>query len=172
MQKTILTYGFLSGAVAAVLMLGMTLYLYQTNNFEGGEVVGYAGILLSMLFVYVGTRSYREQQGGTISFGKAFQVSMAIALISCACYVVAWLLVYQNLMPDFIDKFAQLSMDKMKREGATEAQITAAAAEMAHFKEMYKNPLFRAAITFIEPLPVGLLVSLVSSFLLRRKEKF
>ena len=40
---------------------------------------------------------------------------------------------------------------------------------MAQFKEWYDNPFFNAAITFLEPLPVGLVVTLVSAGVLRRK---
>jgi len=35
---------------------------------------------------------------------------------------------------------------------------------MLRFKEMYRNPLVNIAFTFIEPLPVGLLMTLISGF--------
>lgn len=35
--------------------------------------------------------------------------------------------------------------------------------------ELYKNPAFNAAITFLEPLPVGLIIALVSAGILRRR---
>jgi hypothetical protein len=34
---------------------------------------------------------------------------------------------------------------------------------------MYKNPLINVAMTFIEPFPVGLLVTLVSAAILRKR---
>lgn len=40
---------------------------------------------------------------------------------------------------------------------------------MEEFKEMYKNPLINVALTLLEPLPVGLLFTLVSAGVLRRK---
>jgi hypothetical protein len=36
---------------------------------------------------------------------------------------------------------------------------------------MYKNPLYNAAFTFMEPLPVGLIVALVSAGVLSRRRK-
>jgi len=36
---------------------------------------------------------------------------------------------------------------------------------------MYKNPLYNAALTFMEPLPVGLLVALISATVLSRRKK-
>jgi len=170
MNKTILTYGLLSGAVAAVLMTGTAIYFKNSMDTSNGTLFGYAGILLSMLFVYFGTRAYRDQKTPAgLSFGEAFKVAILITVISCICYVVAWLIVYQTLMPDFMDKFIEQTLAKLKESGASETQISQEAAKMEEMKVMYRNPLFRAAITFLEPFPVGLLVSLVSSFVLRRK---
>ncbi len=36
---------------------------------------------------------------------------------------------------------------------------------------MYDNPFFNAAITFIEPFPVGLVVTLISAAILGKKTK-
>ena len=40
---------------------------------------------------------------------------------------------------------------------------------MANFGRMYKNPLFNAMMTYVEILPVGLIVTLISSLILKRK---
>ena len=57
----------------------------------------------------------------------------------------------------------------MKLNGATVEQIRQEAAKMEEFKTMYKNPLVRVAFTFLEPFPVGVLVTLLSSAILRRR---
>jgi hypothetical protein len=41
---------------------------------------------------------------------------------------------------------------------------------MAALKAMYANPLINVAVTFLEPLPMGLLVTLISAGILRRRE--
>jgi len=41
--------------------------------------------------------------------------------------------------------------------------------EFQKFMEMYKNPFFMALMTLFEILPVGILVALISAFLLRKK---
>jgi len=40
---------------------------------------------------------------------------------------------------------------------------------LSEFKEMYRNPFINAAFTFLEPLPVGLLMTIISAGVLRRK---
>jgi hypothetical protein len=45
----------------------------------------------------------------------------------------------------------------------------AARQKMADFKKWYANPLFNIGMTFLEIFPVGLIVTLVSAAILRRK---
>jgi hypothetical protein len=159
MKQTILRYGLISGAIAAVLMVGTSMYFASTMNFDNGQYFGYAGILLSMLFVYFGVRSYREQvNGGVLSFGKGFQVGLLIAIVSCLCYVLAWMLVSETLMPDFMDKYIAHSLAQMQQSGVAQAEIERHTTEMEQFKEMYKNPFIKFGLTFLEPFPVGFLV--------------
>ena len=40
---------------------------------------------------------------------------------------------------------------------------------MREFKQMYDRPVINAAMTFMEPFPIGLVVTLVSAGVLRRK---
>jgi hypothetical protein len=169
MKKTVLTFGLLSGAVSALLMFS-TIPFVDKIGFDKGEIVGYTAIVLSFLMVFFGIRSYRENVGGgKITFGRAFAVGILICLISCICYVIAWEIISYNFMPDFFDKYSAYIIEKMKAAGATEQAINVKIQEMKDFKRLYDNPLINAAMTFTEPFPVGLIVTLISSALLRKK---
>jgi hypothetical protein len=170
MKKTVLTFGFLSGALSALMMFATVPFIEQIG-FDRGFIVGYTAIVISFLFVYFGIRSYRDNVlDGHITFGRGFGVGMLITLISCACYVVAWQIVYFNFMPDFMDKYSAYVVENLKASGATQAAIDDAVKQGVEFKELYdSNPLFNAAVTFIEPFPVGLLVTLISAAVLRKK---
>ncbi len=172
MNKTILTYGLISGMISAALMLVTATYMRNDMNFKYGELIGYTGILLSMLFVFLGTRSYRDNfTGGTLTFGQTFRVAILITVISCTFYVVTSLIVYSTMMPDFMDKFAEHHLAQLKASGASEVRIEQEAAKMEQYKAMYQNPFIRAALFFLEPFPIGLLVSLISSLLLRTRKQ-
>jgi hypothetical protein len=168
MKKTVWTFGLLSGAVSSVMML-VTAPFWERIGFDRAEIIGYATIIAAFLLVFFGVRSYREQMGGTLTFGRGFTVGLLITLVSCACYVATWQFVHRQFAPDFAEKYQAHLMAKAKAEGATQAELDAQAAELRQFKELYSNPLFNVAITFLEPFPIGLGVSLISAAILRRK---
>ena len=44
-------------------------------------------------------------------------------------------------------------------------------ADMDRFAKLYQNPVMNAAITFVEPLPVALIMALVSAGVLSRRRR-
>jgi|SRR5687768_11457518 len=100
-----------------------------------------------------------------ITFARALGVGLSITAVACVCYVLMWQIVYYNFMPDYLDKYAAYVLEKERAAGATAAQLE---AQLAQFKEMYANRLINAAFTILEPLPVGVLISLISAGVLRR----
>ena len=167
MKKTILTFGLISGALIS-LMMGLTVPF--ADKLGHSYVIGYTTIVLSMLLSYFGIRSYRDNvANGHITFAKALLVGLSITVISCLCYVVTWEIIYFNFMPDFMDKYGAQVLQKMQVSGATAAAIQEKSAELDKLKVAYKNPLFNAAMTFIEPFPVGLVITLISAAVLRKK---
>lgn len=170
MKKTVVTFGLISGAVSSVLML-FTALLLDRIGFDQGVIVGYTAIVLSFLLVFFGVRSYRENVGGgQITFGRALSVGLLITLISCACYVVTWEIVYFKLWPGFAEKYTNYVVEQVRASGASQQVIDAKLEEMKAMKALYDNPLINAAVTFLEPLPIGLLVSLISAAILRRRK--
>jgi hypothetical protein len=169
MKKTILTFGLISGVLSSMMMIATVPFMHKIG-FDHGLLVGYTAIVLSFLLVFFGIRSYRDNVGhGQITFGKAFTVGISIALISCFFYVATWEVLYFNFLPDFWDKYSAHIVAKLNETGASPAVIQAKADELKKFKVMYDNPLMNAAMTFIEPFPVGLVMTLLSAAILRKK---
>ncbi|HEY6138041.1 MAG TPA: DUF4199 domain-containing protein [Thermoanaerobaculia bacterium] len=171
MKRTVLVFGLISGAISSAMMF---LYLPLINrgviNHDNGEVIGYTSIFLSFLLVFFGIRSYRESHGGTITFGRGVAVGILITLVSCVFYVASWEILYYKFMPDFGDKYAVHVVEKMRAKGASEQDIAAKKKQLEQFKAIWENPFLNAAMTFIEPFPVGLIVTLVSAGILRRRK--
>lgn len=169
MKSYVIKYGFISGGISVVLMFLTFVVLRGPWLFENGVIVGYAGMVLSFAVIFVGVRSYREQVGqGTVSFGKAFQVGLLITLISSCCYALAWLCINHFFYPNFADDYLQHSMERLRQSGATEAVLQENMKTMEEYKSMIANPLVNALFAFIEPLPVGFIVALISAAILRK----
>ena len=141
-----------------------------------------AGVFLALLFVpawtlnywqgwlFFGVRSYREQQAdGRLTFGRGFAVGILIVLISCAFYVGTWEIIYFKLAPNFMSDWTAHAVEQARASGASQAKIDETVRQMAEFKRIYDNPLTNAAVTFLEPFPIGLLVALISAGVLRRR---
>ena len=169
MKKIVLTFGLISGAILSAMML-VTLPFHDRIGFDNAERIGYTTIVLSFLLVFFGVRSYRDNvAGGQVTFWRALRVGVLITLVSSACYVATWQLVYYRLAPDFAEKFSAHYMERQRASGATAAELEATARQIETFREWYRNPLFNIAITFLEPFPIGLGISLVTAGVLRRR---
>jgi hypothetical protein len=169
MKKTVLTFGLISGAILSGMMLA-TFPFHDQISYDKAMIIGYTTMILSFLFVFFGVRSYRENVGGGfVTFGRAFKVGAAIALIASACYVATWEALFYTVYPDYIEKYQAHEIDKARASGATQAEIDKKVAQDAKFAKLYKNPVVSTAITFVEPLPVGLIVALVSAGILKRR---
>jgi hypothetical protein len=171
MQRIVLTFGLIAGAILSGMLL-LALLFQDQIGFDRGATVGYTSMVLAFLMTFFGIRTYRDTVGGgQISFGRAFKVGILITLVATVCYVATWEVIYYKLAPDFSDKYAAHVIEKARASGATEEQLASRQAELAKFREMYRNPLINIAITLLEPLPVGLLFTLVAAGALSRKRR-
>ena len=169
MKKIVLVFGLISGALMALFMFAYLPFMEKIG--DKGAYVGYTSMVLAFILVFFGIRSYRENVGGgTITFGRAFAVGILIAIISSVCYVIAWEILYHYFMPDFVDKYAARVIEQARASGASAQAIQAKQQEMQQFKQLYSNPFFNVAMTFIEPFPVGLIITLISATILRKKK--
>ena len=173
MKKNIIIYGLIAGAIVSILMLSIVNYISHCEgnvDYDTSMLIGYASMLIAFSLVFVGIRNYRDKYNeGIISFGKAFKIGIMIVLIASTIYVAAWLIDYFYFIPDFMEKYSAHMLDQLRASGASQVEIDKQAKEMADFATMYNNPFFNAMMTYIEILPVGLVVTLISSFILKRK---
>jgi len=168
MKKTVLTFGLLSGLVIS----GMMVALLPLQDRIHSVLLGYASMLAAFLLVWFGIRSYRDNvAGGSVRFGRAFAVGALIALVSSLCYTATWEVYYFGVGTDFVAKYQAHEMAEARAKGATQAELDAKSAELKKFAAMYENPVINAAMTIMEPLPLGLLVALVSAGVLSRRRR-
>ena len=171
MKKTVWTFGLISGVILSTMM-AITVPFEHEIGYDHALVVGYTTMVLSFLLIFFGIRSYRDNVGGgAVGFGRAFAVGALIAAIASVCYVATWEVIFFKFEPDFMDKYTARAIEQVKASGASEAVVAQRTAELTRQAELYKNPLVNVAMTFIEPLPLGLLIAFVSAVVLSRRRR-
>lgn len=170
MKKNILIYGLISGLIISALMAVNLSMCIKSGDFEGSMWIGYASMLIAFSMIFVGIKNYRDKyNGGLISFGKAFKVGFFITLIASTIYVIVWLIEERLFFPDFIDRYTAHEIKKLQSSGISTTELASKTKDLEQAKEMYNNPILKILFTYAEILPVGLVVTLISSLILKRK---
>ncbi len=173
MLKIIIRYGIIAGIILNVVLFftGFLAYILTADNLHS-ELLGYSTMLVALSTVYFGIREYRDTHlGGTITFGKAFSIGIMISLIACTFYVLGWLVFFQFIDPKFVERYVASEIANLAASGITAEILEEKIQEMKYYQELYKNIFFRIGITFMEIFPVALVVTLISSALLRTKQE-
>lgn len=175
MKKVVLTYGLLAGVIiAALVWISASLAEQDAINFERLELVGYASMLVALSMVFFGIKSYRDNFGkGRITFWKGVQIGLLISLIAGVMYyagAMSYGVSNPNFEKNFMQKFTELKIGKLKEQGASQEQIDRATAEVDVMQKLFQNPILFFFVCLMEILPVGIVVTLVSAALLRNKE--
>jgi hypothetical protein len=175
MRKVTIIFGLIAGVTVSIFSFFiMALCENGTITFDKSDFIGYGSMIIALSMIFFGIKSYRDNyQNGSIKFGKGLQVGLLIALVASLIYAAVGEAHYQ-FNPEahvaIMDKYADHHINKMRERGDPPAKIDQKVKEMADLKEMHKNPVIRFGITLAIILPVGIVISLFSAAVLRRRE--
>lgn len=169
MRKLILTHGLIAGGIV-ILSIIFTMYLAGDDpQIAGLEWLGYLTMLVALSIIFFGIKRYRDHElGGVIGFGTAFRLGMGVTLVASLVYVVAWEINLVLTDYAFIHDYTNAVIEDQKEAGLSGEELQQFIEGMELAKERYNNPFFRLPITFMEIFPVGVLITLLSSALLRK----
>lgn len=164
MFKIVLKNGILGGIISGIVMASMVVYMKLNPGVQPNAVIGFISMLLAFVFLILGIRQQRKINNETITFGKAFLTGLGISFIIATVYVLVWLVIYYNFFPDFMEKYAEMTLKNTKPE-----ELAVKTAEMDQMKEWYKNPLLVILLTYMEIFPLGIVISLIAALILKKK---
>ena len=165
MNNIIVKNGLLGSSIVSALLISITMYMKSNPEKEVSMMIGFAGMLLAFIFVALGIKQQRNASNGLISFGKAFLTGFWITLIISTIYVLVWLVILYNFFPNFAEHYTDMAIAK-----ASPDEVAKVTEDMNSFKEMYKNPIMVILFTYMEILPLGIVFSLVSALILKKKQ--
>ncbi len=155
-------YGLITGILLSVIALA--LYLAGIDEISTGEssilssVLNYGimigGIVMAIMY------HKKENLFGQISFGDAFKTGLFTTLIMAIIGVI-WTLVFFNFIaPDAIEIMREIAMEQLDDEQAD---------QMGDMMESFMSPGVIAGSAFVGYLIIGLIISLISSAILKNK---
>jgi hypothetical protein len=170
MLALILRYGIIAGLIVT-LPMDVSMLRLKAGDPEPGLLVGYLTMLVGLTAVFLGIKHYRDKVlAGTIGFKNAFMLGLGISAVAGLIYAIGWEISLNFMSFDFTEAYARSVVESARAHGATGAALEKAVADAQSFTTMYRNPLLRFPMTFLEMFPVGMLVSLVSAALLRKPQ--
>ncbi len=165
--KIALKYGLISGGLI-VSSWFITVGFDENPDFGMGEIIGYIIMIAALSAVFLGVKSIRDEKG-SLSFKEAFFNGLGITLVASIIYVIGWMIYLPSFAPDFADKYAASQVELIEQMDIEQEEKEKQITEINNWTETYKQPHVMAAVTFAEIFPVGLLVTLISSLILKQK---
>jgi hypothetical protein len=175
MKRNILIFGLISGAIVSTFMATFMAIAGSSSDEKcggtGSMILGFTVMIVAFSFVFVGIKNYRDKQnGGVITLGKAFLLGFMISLVASTLYVLTWAVEYHFFLLDFMDKYAAMQIKQLHESGISGAQLDEAIKNIETERYKYKhNPFFFTMYTYLEILPVGIIITLISSLILKKK---
>lgn len=168
MQSTIKKFGGYAALVGGLLFIGGHFFDWKVD-FGTLEVFGYTSIFASLSFVFFGIKHFRDQvNNGVISFKKALLIGLAISAISGIAIGLLDVVYVTMINPDFVVEYTAYALEGMKSTlSATEFELKKETLEEQ--MKLFDSPVFSGSIMFTTVFAIGIIVSLLSSLILQRK---
>ena len=169
MTRLIFLFGSISGALASAFIIG-GIYFASLNGEGGGGsmLVGYLSMLLSLSLIFLAVKRYRDTvTGGVVKFWPAFLVGLGVAAVAGVFYTLAWEIYFRATDGAWMQAYIAGLIEAQREAGMIGAELDDFIEETENSMALYVHWWFRMPLTFVEIFPVGILVSLIASAVLR-----
>ncbi len=173
MAKRTLVSGLIAGGILVLLFL---LSHFLINNgmdakmWEIGEIIGYSSMVIALSLVFFGIRAYRDKTlGGKITFTKALLLGVSISSVASIIFGIYVYLLFTVISPGLSGKMIEVYREKIRKSGETQQVIQQQLAQFEVESIMWNNPLFQALFMVVTVMLIGILISIISAAILKRK---
>ena len=169
MKKTAFRFG-MYGVYTMIIFFLVEWFIFgdDTKDYSVREIVGWVGIVLSTIFVYFGIKYYRDRQNnGMLSFGEGLKLGVLLTLLPALAFGIINVL-YILLDPGFLDSYYNSQVEQLKNT-VPPAELDSKLKAVQEEKEMFANPLVQFIVMFLSVFVVGLIITVISALILKRK---
>lgn len=115
MKKTVFRYGIYATLLIVAVSAFNMFVLVKIAGEAGQEVAGYLTMLLSMIFVFLGIRHFRDHENaGNLSFGEGLKIGLLIVLIPSVFFGLFDLLYTEVINPGWMQDYYGKYIEKLK----------------------------------------------------------
>lgn len=171
MKNIIFKYGMISGAINISSAIITIILIGDSGDYSFAEWLGYLIMIVALSMIFIGIKDYKSKIGGTIDFKTAFKVGIGISLVASLLYIIGWEIYFSINGEQFIADYLKKAFDNLSTTTNSSAEIETAKKEFLESMELYRQLPYRVAITFVEIFPIALIITLISSYLLKTKSK-
>lgn len=171
MKKILLRFGLRSliatvGIFIVVFLIGKIFAL----SYSAQEFLGYLSIVLSLLFVFFAIKYYRDKENqGSLSFKNGILLGLGITLFVAIGSAIADFIYVTVIYPDFITDYTEYQIDLI-RESVPAEDFEIRKVELLQQVEKIGHPAIMAFIMFATVVPLGIIITLISTLLLQNKK--
>jgi hypothetical protein len=151
-------------AVIYLVVSIVITYAFQLLNIDQNSSVKYVGYLPFIAFCFLAQKEYKDQLGGFITFGQAFNPGFRYSLFGGLLLAVFIYIYLAILSPEMLTKAMEQQQTAMADKGMSQDQIDKA-LEMGN----KYGAIFGAIATAISTLIFGCIVSLIGAAILKKE---
>lgn len=171
MNHPILRYG----AICAGIVLGVNIVMLlllgvpDEDSYDRDEVIGYVTIVISLLPIFFALKYYRDRlEDGRLGFWQGVGIGAGVAALPSVAFAIYNLIYMRWIDPEFSEKYLRYTLEKA-RESMSVEEFQQYTAQIEAQQAAFSDPLFLTAIMFLTVFLIGMLVTIVSAFVLQRK---
>lgn len=162
-----------NGLIAAAILMGIQLASYliygppNSSNFDTDEIIGYASIVLCLIFVFLGIREYQFFHRET-SFIKNLGLGAAISLLPSLGFGLYSVAYYKWIHPDFLEEYGAYQLEKL-RLSLSPQEFETARVQFSSDMALWDSVGMQFSIMFLTVFTIGLIISVLSSLYFQLK---
>lgn len=168
MQRIVWRYGGFSILIVVFFFI-CTWLLFNSPNYTNHAILNWIGIVLCLVFVFVGIKDYRDRENqGMLSFGEGMKVGIFIVLLPTLAFGLLDVLYVKYLDPAFFDKYYAWVVNQMQSKFPAN-EWAARLKKIQQRRSFFGTPTGQFVVMSLSVFVVGLIITAISTLLLKRK---
>jgi hypothetical protein len=158
--------GLVWGAILGFVGIIYSVILYMLDQ-HLNQTLGYLGILITIIVLIIGIRSFRDNvRGGILPFGPAFTFGFVVILVSSVIGIIYAYILWTVIDPDIITRMKDMQMEKMLEQGLPEDAVDRA----MEISGKFTTPLMMTIFGLVSQVFMGTIVALIIAAIFKKNE--